>query len=177
MKTRALWSMLVVALVVALGCFGPSRAADYPSGAPTAASASVRHVARQHHHHHHRRLHRLASLRAREHRAELAAASLTVRAVPSCSREGDLMSCDDVIAVNHELVMANRAAAAAGVPLPILRVGFDEWLSQRDQAAHTSHEALLAAYNARLVFVRRAVADKPDWRSIYPPIQLEATLA
>lgn len=179
MKAGLLWAVL---LVLALGWLAPTSAGATPwspeAQAQAAPAAAGEHQTIRRHHrahliraHHLRRHHRAAIEIARRSLADPAIDPAGAAPTASACAEGrDVTTCPDVAAANHALFMAHRRAIADGVPAPVLRVGYDAWSARRLAAARRSQGAVVDAYQARLAFVREAVALKPDWRPIFPPV-------
>ncbi|MBV9993943.1 MAG: hypothetical protein JO127_01900 [Caulobacteraceae bacterium] len=148
----AVWAALLLALAFALATPSASQAhavihRHHAIGHPGGAAQVVRVAFGHHHRHHHRRL----------------AGAFTA---PNAA------AAPNVEASRHALAMANLRARAAGVPIAILRVGFDRWLADRGQAAAESPEAVSRVYQQRIAFVGRLVAATPDWSAYYPPVEV-----
>jgi len=148
---KRMWAILgAVLLALAFAFAAPSLAQTRCLGAP-----------HTHHHLHVQRgcdLHGVSWRHHRHHQHRLLASA----AAASPDVEGSL----------HCLAMANLRAREAGVPIAVLRVGFDRWLADCHRAATDSPRALRAAYAERIAYARHAMEVAPNWSILYPPVEV-----
>jgi len=125
------------------------------------------HLVRARHHHHHQPRFKVAehSLKPKTEAPPVRSADgRDARRWSTCRERADASACADLAAAEDALYRANRRAFTAGVPLAILRVGYDRWAQERDRSAAESDEALLHAYEERIAFAERTITAKRDWR-------------
>ena len=179
--------VLLLALAIGLTASTVSRASSPHTLAKTEArltQVSGKTRAARHRHHlvsyrrHHHRLSRQHFASGSHHRHFLPQQirpSVVASRMGAAAREATCgtsdRNCIDPTDPDRSLFMATRRARAEGVPVVVLRFGFDDWLERRNQAAGVSREALLQVYRERVAFVHSAVASKPDWRSIRPDVR------
>src|SRR5262249_39453543 len=144
MRGWALWGVLLA--LVAVMAIAPGRAEarsrlaaqDRPSGVELQSATPLpppHHRVQHHRHHRHRMRQASAARRSPPTTTWTVAAEVRVLRVSDpvqaefapCRAGADPVACADIAHANHVLVMTARNAVAAGVPRPILRMGYARW--------------------------------------------------